>query len=192
MFLSPSPDHAMKHMAREPGACLKKIHGSHSVCPFTSLLSRSLSFCSKGTIATVGAFTMATRRMRSGDSKSMNRWLRARVALQGVTVLALLYGYYTMGHGDPTGELRTKKEQDLLEEYAAAEKETFMQRLKKAEDAYRQEIELAVDTKKTSTTEAPSSWSSWWNISSWTRSNPPPPPSPPFPPADSRSSDKSA
>ena len=35
---------------------------------------------------------MSAYKLRQGKSKEMNRWLRARVALQGVTVVALLVG----------------------------------------------------------------------------------------------------
>ena len=45
-----------------------------------------------GCLATCGALVMSAVKMRAGKSKSMNYWLRARVALQGVTLVALVAG----------------------------------------------------------------------------------------------------
>ncbi|EIW69639.1 hypothetical protein TREMEDRAFT_30963 [Tremella mesenterica DSM 1558] len=46
-----------------------------------------------GMVATVGALVGAAYSMRTGNRRSMNYYLRARVALQGLTVVAMiLYG----------------------------------------------------------------------------------------------------
>jgi len=45
-----------------------------------------------GCLATCGALVMSAVKMRAGKSRSMNYWLRARVVLQGVTVVALVAG----------------------------------------------------------------------------------------------------
>jgi len=45
-----------------------------------------------GCLATCGALVMSAARMRAGKSTSMNYWLRARVVLQGVTLVALVAG----------------------------------------------------------------------------------------------------
>ena len=45
-----------------------------------------------GCLATCGALVMSAVKMRAGKSKSMNYWLRARVVLQGVTLVALVAG----------------------------------------------------------------------------------------------------
>jgi len=45
-----------------------------------------------GCLATCGALVMSAVKMRAGKSKSMNYWLRARVGLQGVTLVALVAG----------------------------------------------------------------------------------------------------
>lgn len=45
-----------------------------------------------GCLATCGALVMSAVKMRAGKSTSMNYWLRARVVLQGVTLVALVAG----------------------------------------------------------------------------------------------------
>ncbi|KAF8186411.1 altered inheritance of mitochondria protein 31, mitochondrial [Pholiota molesta] len=45
-----------------------------------------------GCLATTGALVMSAVKMRQGQSQRMNYWLRARVALQGATLVALVGG----------------------------------------------------------------------------------------------------
>ncbi|KAF4612899.1 hypothetical protein D9613_011135 [Agrocybe pediades] len=45
-----------------------------------------------GCLATCGALVMSAVKLRAGKSRDMNYWLRARVGLQGLTVVALLLG----------------------------------------------------------------------------------------------------
>lgn len=45
-----------------------------------------------GCLATCGALVMSAAKMRAGKSTAMNYWLRARVVLQGVTLVALVAG----------------------------------------------------------------------------------------------------
>jgi len=45
-----------------------------------------------GCLATTGALLMASVKMRAGKSKDMQYWLRARVAFQGLTLVALVAG----------------------------------------------------------------------------------------------------
>ncbi|KJA25308.1 hypothetical protein HYPSUDRAFT_109338, partial [Hypholoma sublateritium FD-334 SS-4] len=45
-----------------------------------------------GCLATCGALVMSAVKMRQGQSQSMNYWMRARVALQGLTLGALVIG----------------------------------------------------------------------------------------------------
>lgn len=47
-------------------------------------------FCVVGALSTCLALYMATRQFKRGDRKSMNNWLRMRVAAQGFTVVAIL------------------------------------------------------------------------------------------------------
>jgi type VI protein secretion system component VasK len=46
--------------------------------------------CVIGALSTCLALYMATRQFKRGDRKSMNKWLRMRVAAQGFTVVAIL------------------------------------------------------------------------------------------------------
>jgi len=46
--------------------------------------------CVIGALSTCLALYMATRQFKRGDRKSMNNWLRMRVAAQGFTVVAIL------------------------------------------------------------------------------------------------------
>lgn len=46
--------------------------------------------CVIGALSTCVALYMATRQFKRGDRRSMNKWLRMRVAAQGFTVVAIL------------------------------------------------------------------------------------------------------
>jgi len=105
-----------------------------------------------GCLATCGALVMSAVKMRAGQSRSMNYWLRARVVLQGVTVVALVAGSMalqkqknaqisdlgidTADGGLPRNEAVTelsKEKKRILEQQA------FEERLKDAEAAAEQE-----------------------------------------------------
>jgi len=55
-----------------------------------------------GCLTTCGALVMSAARMRAGKSTSMNYWLRARVVLQGVTLVALVAGSMALQRGKNT------------------------------------------------------------------------------------------
>ncbi|RDB19713.1 Respiratory supercomplex factor 1, mitochondrial [Hypsizygus marmoreus] len=100
-----------------------------------------------GSLATVGALCVAMVKMRRGQSQSFNHWLRVRVAAQGLTIVALVAGTYSMRPKDEqtiaaglVGEDSTLTRNDVdVErrrlEKVAREKEEFEQRLKGAEEA---------------------------------------------------------
>ncbi|KAF8892955.1 hypoxia induced protein conserved region-domain-containing protein [Infundibulicybe gibba] len=52
-----------------------------------------------GSLATVGALVTAMVKMRRGESRSFNHWLRVRVAAQGLTIVALVAGTYSLAPG---------------------------------------------------------------------------------------------
>ncbi|CAA7268807.1 unnamed protein product [Cyclocybe aegerita] len=93
-----------------------------------------------GCLATCGALVMSAVKLRAGKSKDMNYWLRARVVLQGVTVLALLSGTMSLQKArearlaaEAAGEL---SEPELSKEKQAEkekERSEFEERLKQAE-----------------------------------------------------------
>jgi hypothetical protein len=86
-------------------------------------------------------------KLRRGQSQSFNYWLRARVAAQGLTIVALVAGTYS---------IRPKKEEEQYSadaeaerrrlEKAAKDKEEFEERLRGAEEAYAVEKELMKKT----------------------------------------------
>ncbi|KAG8835665.1 2' O-ribose methyltransferase [Serendipita sp. 399] len=97
-----------------------------------------------GAVATVGALIMATKQFRRGDQRSMNHWLRFRVAAQGFTVLAICsYGFAIRNRrqaakeaGDPATEIQphTVRQQEK-------EREEFQKRLENAVKADKAEEE---------------------------------------------------
>ncbi|KAG8761096.1 Respiratory supercomplex factor 1, mitochondrial [Serendipita sp. 396] len=97
-----------------------------------------------GAIATVGALLMATRQFRRGDRRSMNHWLRFRVAAQGFTVLAICsYGFAIRSRrkaAEEAGEPATAI-QPLAVRQQAKEKEEFQKRLENAVRASKAEEE---------------------------------------------------
>jgi hypothetical protein len=104
-----------------------------------------------GCLATCGALVMSAVKMRAGKPKSMNYWLRARVVLQGVTLVALVAGSLALQRQDDaqisdlgieaaelprneaTTQLSSREKKRILEQ------QEFEKRLKGAEAATEQE-----------------------------------------------------
>jgi len=53
-----------------------------------------------GTLVTTGALVMAAVRLRQGNSKKFQVWLRFRVGFQALTIFAILGGLYKYGQGN--------------------------------------------------------------------------------------------
>ena len=83
---------------------------------------------------------MSAVKMRAGKSKDMNYWLRARVVLQGVTIVALVAGSMSLqAQGEKVEEVTGVTEETKKEK----EKEEFESRLRVAQAAYEEEVALA-------------------------------------------------
>lgn len=80
-------------------------------------------------------------KMRRGEAKAMNYWLRARVLTQGLTIAAIVGGSYAYGQTKQQNEARAAAEQDVLLATAAQERAEFQVRLAAAEEAHRIEEE---------------------------------------------------
>lgn len=86
---------------------------------------------------------MSAYRLRQGKSKEMNHWLRARVALQGVTVVALLVGSVQLQKASREAEaVRAREEVGKAER--AREKMEFERRLLEAERAAEEEARIGL------------------------------------------------
>ncbi|KAG6864841.1 hypothetical protein C0991_006865 [Blastosporella zonata] len=111
-----------------------------------------------GALATVGALVTATVKMRRGQSQSFNKWLRVRVAAQGLTIVAVCIGTWgfrpqgpfssssspstSVDTSDPT---LTRNDVDVERrrlEKMAREKDEFEERLRGAEQAHEAETGL--------------------------------------------------
>jgi Hypoxia induced protein conserved region len=79
---------------------------------------------------------MAGIKMRQGDSRKFNYWLRGRVIMQGVTIGAMVWTLY--GEGKALAEKERK---------ASQERDAFERRMKMAEEAHWSEVKqgLAMD-----------------------------------------------
>ena len=107
-------------------------------------------------------------KMRKGQSRSLNNWLRVRIITQGFTVAAVVVGSWAYGTSRPTPELDTTAALDK----AAQERVAFEERLRLAEEVTRAESGLASSANGQATpntaTELPSSSPvtgsrpSWW------------------------------
>ncbi|KAJ7595023.1 hypothetical protein C8J56DRAFT_714912, partial [Mycena floridula] len=99
-------------------------------------LSKENPFVPIGSIATVGAFVMATVRWQQGNSRSLNLWLRGRVAAHLFTVCAAVYTMYAVGQMDPAK--RQQRAEEIMEERKAKVLQQlrpgFEDRLKNAEE----------------------------------------------------------
>jgi len=142
-----------------------------------------------GAAATAATLVVASIKMRRGESQKMNHWLRARVAAQGFTILAICGGAYLVnkrereaaaakGNGDISQESATENRKQ------EKERREFEERLKNAEEAHRIEVQGRDNAQKPisrgTTVESPyapahnkAGWLGWlgWNTSS--RSNTP-------------------
>ncbi|KAJ8495279.1 hypothetical protein ONZ45_g1789 [Pleurotus djamor] len=119
-----------------------------------------------GTLATCAALITAMYKMRQGDSRSFNRWLRVRVIAQGLTVAAMVGGTYTLGARNLQAS-RAEEEQERIrraEEKREEERRGFEERLRDAEEAHRAEMAF-VEAENAATAPSPTkqskSWSEW-------------------------------
>ncbi|KAG6876095.1 hypothetical protein C0992_000971 [Termitomyces sp. T32_za158] len=119
-----------------------------------------------GALATVGALVVATVKMRRGQSQSFNQWLRVRVAAQGLTIVAICVGTWSMRPKDPlTGSLPSADAdaERRRAEKIAKEKDEFEERLRGAEKAHQAEVEMRNQANRGpgSAGEVRGGWSSW-------------------------------
>jgi len=120
-----------------------------------------------GAAATTVALVIAMTKMRKGQSRSFNNWLRVRIVAQGLTVAAVVAGSWAYGVSTPASQLETAAAQDK----AIQERAAFEDRLRLAEEITRAEsgsVSTADVRTPPSTTESPSpsatsrSSQSWW------------------------------
>jgi len=106
-----------------------------------------------GAIATTATLVVASIKMRRGESQKMNHWLRARVAAQGFTILAICGGAYLVNKREREAAA-AKGSNDVSQESAAEnrkqekERREFEERLKNAEEAHRIEVQGRNDVRK--------------------------------------------
>jgi len=94
-----------------------------------------------GTLATVGAFTMAVIKLRRRESRSLNQWMRMRVAAQAFTVAAVCAYCWGPGkgqNGQTAEELQAKRDHQFDKE-----RREFHDRLKVAETEWKETQNLA-------------------------------------------------
>ncbi|KAI0074618.1 hypothetical protein K474DRAFT_1520157 [Panus rudis PR-1116 ss-1] len=137
---------------------------------FTQLVTRKCKenpFVPIGTAATVFALVMAFTHTRTGNQRSFNNWLRARVVAQGFTVAALVGGSYmikTQSDANHNDEVAAKARAAREEADAAKEKREFEERLKAAEEAWKAEVGQAESSAAQGVhSQATSSSKSWWS-----------------------------
>ncbi|KAI0772791.1 hypothetical protein BD413DRAFT_603704 [Trametes elegans] len=83
---------------------------------------------------TTASLLVAVTKLRKRDSISLNHWLRVRVLMQGLTVVAVVGGSWWYGQMKHQKEAAAAEEQERLIERAA-----FEARLRAAEEADRME-----------------------------------------------------
>jgi hypothetical protein len=120
-----------------------------------------------GAAATTAALVIAMTKMRKGQSRSLNNWLRVRIVAQGLTIAAVVLGSWAYGTARPTPEFDASA---AALDKAAQERAAFEDRLRFAEEVTRAESGLAPSANGQVTTaqatELPSTSSgsrrSWW------------------------------
>jgi hypothetical protein len=109
-----------------------------------------------GAAATTVALVIAMTKMRKGQSRSLNNWLRVRILAQGLTIAAVVVGSWAYGTARPgTPELDAAAAAAM--DKAALERVAFEDRLRLAEEATRAESGLgpSVSGKQVGMTVAP-------------------------------------
>ncbi|EJD05300.1 uncharacterized protein FOMMEDRAFT_131868 [Fomitiporia mediterranea MF3/22] len=107
-----------------------------------------------GMIATVGALTMALKRMQQRDAVGYQRWLRARVLAQGLTIVAIVVaGVQEMGVGVLTGNANSIAHPPATE----WESREFEKRLKEAEDTHHAETGFGPSSSRNTQNDTPPS-----------------------------------
>jgi len=86
-------------------------------------------------------------KMRRGESRSFNNWLRVRVIAQGLTIVAVVAGTYSFGYRQATPSNnaggKSQVEVDLevrREEKVGRERAAFEERLRVAEEMHKAEV----------------------------------------------------
>ncbi|KAH9988100.1 hypoxia induced protein conserved region-domain-containing protein [Russula compacta] len=121
-----------------------------------------------GAAATTVALVIAMTKMRKGQSRSFNNWLRVRIIAQGLTIAGVVAGSWAYSTSRPPSELDASAAQDK----AALERVAFEDRLRLAEEITRAESGSTPSTKQgttfptteipsSSTTSGSGSWRSW-------------------------------
>ncbi|KAH7922129.1 hypothetical protein BV22DRAFT_971149, partial [Leucogyrophana mollusca] len=92
-----------------------------------------------GAAATTGALIMAMVKMKRGDSRSLNNWLRVRVIAQGLTIAAVCVGTWALSHEADAESKKTRQLEEIQakrEERQGRERVEFEGRLKEAEEVW--------------------------------------------------------
>ncbi|KAG6877566.1 hypothetical protein C0993_006063 [Termitomyces sp. T159_Od127] len=115
-----------------------------------------------GALATVGALVVATVKMRRGESRSFNQWLRVRVAAQGLTIVAVCAGAFAMRRTDasavPSADADAERRRA---EKIAREKGEFEERLRDAEQAHQADAALRNEAQSGPPSPSDARGSSW-------------------------------
>jgi hypothetical protein len=75
-------------------------------------------------------------KMRRGESRSLNNWLRVRVLAQGLTICAVVVGTWSLGHRAAGGAPAEADLERRREEKAGRDRKAFEERLRVAEEAH--------------------------------------------------------
>ncbi|KAJ3765321.1 hypoxia induced protein conserved region-domain-containing protein [Lentinula raphanica] len=138
-----------------------------------------------GTLITTGALTMAAIRLRQGNSRKFQIWLRYRVAFQAFTIFAVLGGLYKYGQANLEENQRVMEQMNQQRAAREMERERgeLEERIREAERVMEEEKAVTpvrrpmaeaggFGSESAPTSQSPSSSSSsWWNVFGWGSSN---------------------
>ena len=111
---------------------------------------------------TTASLIIAATKLRRRDSTALNHWLRVRVVMQGLTIVAIVGGSWWYGQMKHQKEAAAAVEQERILERAA-----FESRLRAAEEADRMErLEEEQARKATAQGSSGGGWmGGWWGKS---------------------------
>ena len=110
---------------------------------------------------TTASLIIAATKLRRRDSTALNHWLRVRVVMQGLTIVAIVGGSWWYG------QMKHQKEAAAVEQERILERAAFESRLRAAEEADRMErLEEEQARKATAQGSSGGGWmGGWWGKS---------------------------
>ncbi|KAK0484718.1 hypothetical protein IW261DRAFT_1458319 [Armillaria novae-zelandiae] len=127
-----------------------------------------------GLLLTTGVFGGVVYHARKGNQRQLQLWMRARVLAQGLTVVAIVWGFYRLQQDSVKYNEKIALEVAMVDEEKARERAAFEERLREAEVTYEAEAHAAKSwfgsKGSDAVTPTESSGKRWYQYLGWSQS----------------------